>query len=75
MAGPGGNVYQQQPQHAHNINWPSNYWDSIRDSRYINKINWVLSGATFLETQNIVGVRWGDKAIGCIWVRSWKICQ
>jgi hypothetical protein len=25
MAGPGGNVYQQQPQHAHNINWPSNY--------------------------------------------------
>jgi hypothetical protein len=34
MAGPGGNVYQQQPQHAHNINWPSNYWDSIRDNRY-----------------------------------------
>ncbi|XP_045817269.1 GBF-interacting protein 1-like isoform X1 [Trifolium pratense] len=25
MVGPGGNVYQQQPQHAHNINWPSNY--------------------------------------------------
>lgn len=24
MVGPGGNVYQQQPQHAH-INWPSNY--------------------------------------------------
>ncbi|KAK7273468.1 hypothetical protein RIF29_14518 [Crotalaria pallida] len=24
MVGPGGGVYQQQPQHAH-INWPSNY--------------------------------------------------
>lgn len=24
MVGPGGNVYQQQPQHAQ-INWPSNY--------------------------------------------------